>query len=79
MTLKRNLFIGTALLVLVASTLFTAGRNSGRKPQTDWNREQWLRLLSGANSSTRIQPNQLNRGGAPAEIIGRTGYSLYRS
>ena len=78
MTIKRNLFIGAAISALVASTLFTTGRNSSRKPQTGWNREQWLRLLSGANNSTRIQPNQLSRRGTPAEIIGRTDYPLYR-
>jgi hypothetical protein len=78
MTIKRNLFIGTALSALVASTLFTAGRNSSRKSQTAWNREQWLRLLSGANSSARTQPNPVSRPGAPAEIIGRTDYPLYR-
>lgn len=52
MTIKRNLFIGTAISMLVASILFTAGRNFSRKPQTGWNRERWLRLLSGANGST---------------------------
>lgn len=78
MTIKRNLFIGAALSALVASTLFTAGRNSKRKPETGWNREQWLRLLSGANSSSHIQPDPVSRRGAPAEIIGRTDYPLYR-
>jgi hypothetical protein len=77
-TIKRNLFIGSALAALVASTLFTIGRSSGHKPQTDWNREQWLRLLSGANSSARTHPNSVSRPGAPAEIIGRTDYPLYR-
>jgi hypothetical protein len=78
MTLKRNLFIGTALLALVASTLFTVGRNSNRKPQTDLSREQWLRLLSGANSSVQPQPGPTRQVGASAEIIGPTGYPLYR-
>jgi hypothetical protein len=78
MTIKRNLFIGAALTGLVASTLFTTGRSSSRTPQTSWNREQWLRLLSGANNSTNIQANQLGRRSAPAEIIGRTDYPLYR-
>ncbi len=78
MTIKHNLFFGAALSVLVASTLFTAGRNSNRRPETGWNREQWLRLLSGANNSPRIQPNQLSRRDAPAEIIGQTDYPLYR-
>ncbi|GAB4452736.1 MAG: hypothetical protein Fur0044_47750 [Anaerolineae bacterium] len=78
MTLKRTLFVTTALLVLAASALFTAGRNSSRKPQTDWNREQWLRLLSGANSSVQAQPGPTRQVSAWAEIIGRTGYPLYR-
>ncbi|MCL4295518.1 MAG: hypothetical protein KJ077_07315 [Anaerolineae bacterium] len=78
MTIKRNLFIGTALSALAAGTLFTAGRNSNRKAETGWNREQWLRLLSGANSSSHIQPDPVSRSGAPAEIIGRTDYPLYR-
>lgn len=51
MTVKRNLFIGAAFSILAASILFTAGRNFSRKPQASWNREQWLRLLSGANVS----------------------------
>jgi hypothetical protein len=78
MTIKRSLFVGVALLGLVASTLFTAGRNSSRKPQTSWNREQWLRLLSGANSSVQAQSAPTRQAGAAAEIIGRTGYPLYR-
>lgn len=78
MTIKRSLFVGIALLGLVASTLFTAGRNSSRKPQTGWNRDQWLRLLSGANSNVQAQPDSTRQVGAAAEIIGRTGYPLYR-
>jgi hypothetical protein len=78
MTIKRNLFIGAAISALVASTLFSAGRKSNPKPQTGWNREQWLRLLSGANSSSPVQPGQASQRGASAEIIGRTGYPLYR-
>lgn len=78
MTIKRSLFVATALLVLAASTLFTAGRSSSHKPQTGWNREQWLRLLSGANSSVQPEPGSTRQVGASAEIIGRTGYPLYR-
>jgi|GEM_PF-6682676 len=78
MTIKRNLFIGIALLGLVASTLFTAGRSSSHKPQTGWNRKQWLRLLSGANSNVQAQSGSTRQMGASAEIIGRTGYPLYR-
>lgn len=51
MTINRDLFIGVAISLLAASLLFTAGRAFNRKPQAGWNREQWLRLLSGANSS----------------------------
>lgn len=51
MTTNRNLFMGATLLALIASTLFTARRNFSRKPQAGWNREQWLRVLSGINDS----------------------------
>jgi hypothetical protein len=51
MTINRNLFVGAAISLLAASTLLIAGRTLGRKPQTDWNRDRWLRLLSGANGS----------------------------
>jgi hypothetical protein len=56
MTIKRNLYIGAAISALIASILFTAGRNFSRKPQAGWNREQWLRLLSGTNGSIGTQP-----------------------
>ncbi len=50
MTLNRNLFVGITVSALLASILFAAGRRFSRTPQPGWNREQWLRLLSGANS-----------------------------
>ena len=57
MTSKRNLLAGGAIALLVVSA-FTVGRGLGRKPKADWNAEQWLRLLSGANSAV---PTRLSR------------------
>lgn len=49
MTINHNLFIGVIVSLLVTSTLLAIRRSLNRKPQADWNRDQWLRLLSGVN------------------------------
>jgi hypothetical protein len=61
MSIKRNAIAGGAIAVVAASVLFTVGQRLRRKPQADWNREQWLHLLSGANgvSSNRHKPHQV--------------------
>jgi hypothetical protein len=78
MSTNQKLSAAIAVSVLAATALFTAGRGLGRQPKADWNAEHWLRLLSGANGITRTQTGQVSRPDAAAEIIGRTGYQLYR-
>jgi hypothetical protein len=86
MITKRNLFAGGVIAVLTASALFTMGQKTLRQPQADWNPNHWLRLLHGSNGAYRSQSSatvtaQRHQTGQPsesAEIIGRTGYPLYR-
>lgn len=78
MSINRKLSAAIAVSVLTATALFTVGRGLGRQPKADWNAEHWLRLLSGANGITGTQTGQVSQLGAAAEIIGRTGFPLYR-
>jgi hypothetical protein len=85
MITKRNLLAGGVVVALTASTLFTVGQKTLRQPQTDWRPEHWLRFLRGSTGGYRSQDSdavttrrrQASQPGAPAEIIGRTGYPLY--
>jgi hypothetical protein len=77
MKIKSSLFTG-GLIALLAFSTFTVGRALGRKPKGDWNAEGWLRLLSGANGVAQTQMGQASQPDGAAEIIGRTGYPLYR-
>ena len=72
MTSKRNLLAGGAIALLVVSA-FTVGRGLGRKSKADWNAEQWLRLLSGANGVARNQTSQVGQIVAKPEASGRAG------
>ena len=49
MTVKRNIITAGTIAVVAGSILFTAGQKARSKPQANWNREQWLHLLSGSN------------------------------
>jgi hypothetical protein len=49
MTVKRNIITAGTIAAVVGSALFTIGLKTQSKPQANWNREQWLRLLSGSN------------------------------
>lgn len=54
MSIKRNVITGGAIAVVAASALFTVGQRVRHKTQPGWNRDQWLRLLSG---SKEVSPN----------------------
>jgi hypothetical protein len=86
MITKRNLLAGGVIVALTASALFTVGQKTLRQPQTDWRPEHRRRFLRGSNEVYHSQDSdtvttrrrQASQPGAPAEIIGRTGYPLYR-
>lgn len=69
MATKHNLLAGGVIAVLSAGTLLTLGQKTRRKAQADENR---------SSDTPTVRFEQIPQPGAPAELIGRTGYALYR-
>ena len=86
MITKHNLFTGGVITVLTAGVLFTVGQKTLRKPKAEGNPKRWPGVLSGSigghytqsRNTVAARLGQAGRPDAPAELIGRTGYPLYR-
>lgn len=72
MSINHKLFAVVTIVVLVAGVLFAVGQKTFR------HLSGFKGILHPQNSDTIIQRSQTSQPGAPAEIIGRMGYPLYR-
>jgi hypothetical protein len=77
MNTKRNLFTGGIIAALAAGVWLAVGQKSRHSEPAGWDAEHWLSLLAGPQAATNSQ-TQTGQTGRPAEIIGQTGYPLYR-
>ena len=77
MSTKRKLILAGSVTVAVVAGALGAVEHV-RQSQRRSTAEHWIALLSGAKQSRPVQ-NPPAKAGAPAELIGRTGYPLYRA
>lgn len=77
MSTQRKLILAGGLLAAGAAGALGAVEHA-RQSKRRSTAEHWIALLSGGKQSRPVQ-NPPAKAGAPAELIGRTGYPLYRA